>query len=216
MRTIDLSQRIPIHKIEKGFLVSKAQSISVVFALNKPEVYSLSEGQLEEQYDLFNRVIKALPKGYIFHLQDYYNTDFYERDQESTSFLSSAYERVFQGRPFLSHRAYLIITKAPTANRFVSNLMTSLVTGRLVKREILDGLPEFNNTIRKVEHILSTGGIGVQQLGSPEVVTLLNEYYNLGNQRILKDIFFEKDHIKIGPDDLVIYNTEPVGKGFIS
>jgi len=44
-------------------------------------------------------------------------------------------------------------------------------------------------------------------LESTEIVSLLNEYYNLGNQRILKDIFFEKDHIKIGADDLVIYNT---------
>ncbi len=212
MRTINLSERIPIWKIENGFAISKTQAISVVLELNMPEAYSLSEEQLEGMYELFSRIIKALPKGYVFHKQDYFITKHYDRGEQGTTFLSNAYESVFQGRPFLNHRTYIIITKVPIADTFVSNLMTSFVTGRLIKRDILDGIPEFSNVVRKIQHILSStiingNGLGVQQLEGRQLVTLLNEYYNLGNQRILKDLFVEKDHIKIGDDEVVLYNT---------
>ena len=57
---------------------------------------------------------------------------------------------------------------------------------------------EFRNTVMKVEHLLRGGGIGVRQLGNFEIKNLLNRYLNFGNPRILNDLVFEGDRIKIG------------------
>jgi len=107
----------------------------------------------------------------------------------------------------MEHRCYLTITKNPLEDAFTTNILTTLISGRLVKRDITDGITEFENTIRKVQHIITAAGIGIEMLQNEEVVRLLNEYYNLGNRQILKDISFEKDFIRIGDNEVVIYNT---------
>jgi len=84
---------------------------------------------------------------------------------------------------------------------FTTNILTTLISGRLVKRDITDGITEFENTIRKVQHIITAAGIEVEILQNESLVQLLNEYYNLGSRYILKDMSFEKDSIRI------IYNT---------
>ncbi len=207
MKNIDLSQRMPIWKIEQHLILSKMQAMSVVIILTMPEAYSLSEGGLEAIYNMFNRIVKAIPKGYIIHKQDYYVPRSYQRNGQGTTFLSAAYERKFNERTFMEHRCFLIITKSPLKDAFTSNLMTTLIFGRLVKRDISDGITEFENTIRKVQHIISAAGIDNHLIQNKGIVQLLNEYYNLGDRHILKDLAFEKDFIRIGDNEVVIYNS---------
>jgi len=207
MKNINLSQRMPIWKIENHLVLSKTQAISAKLVLTMPEAYSLSEGGLEAIADMFNRIVKAIPNGYILHKQDYYVPRTYKRNGQGTTFLSAAYERKFNERAFLEHRCYLIITKNPLADAFTSNILTTLISGRLVKRDISDSLSEFENTLRKVQHIISAAGIDNRLLQGKEIVQLLNEYYNLGSRQILKDIAFEKDFIRIGDNQVVIYNS---------
>ncbi|MEM1118980.1 MAG: TraG family conjugative transposon ATPase [Bacteroidota bacterium] len=207
MKTLNLSDRIPIWKIENHLVLSKTQALSATLELTMPEAYSLSEGGLEKIYNMFDRIIKAMPKGYLLHKQDYYVQKVYERNGQGTTFLSSAYERKFNERSFLEHRCYLVLTKNPLEDAFTTNILTTLISGRLVKRDISDGITEFENTIRKVQHIISAAGIDNTLMVGKEIVQLLNEYYNLGSRQILKDIAFEKDHIRIGDNEVVIYNT---------
>ena len=121
--------------------------------------------------------------------------------------MSGAYERKFNEREFMEHRCYLILTKNPLEDAFTTNILTSLISGRLVQRDIADGISEFENTLRKVQHIISAAGIDNTLLQGTEIVQLLNEYYNLGDRQILKDLSFEKDYIRIGDNELVVYNT---------
>jgi len=207
MKNINLSQRMPIWKIENHRVLSKAQALSSMMELKMPEAYSLSEGGLEAIYNMFNRIIKAIPKGYILHKQDYYVPRTYQRNGQGTTFLSAAYERKFNERPFMEHRCYLTITKNPLEDAFTTNILTTFITGHLVKRDIADGISEFENTIRKVQHIITAAGIEIKLLENEDIVQLLNEYYNLGSRQILKDISFEKDSICIGDNQVVLYNT---------
>ena len=198
---------MPIWKIENHLILSKAQALSVILVLIMPEAYSLSEDGLQGIYNMFNRIIKAIPKGYILHKQDYYVPRTYQRNGQGNTFLSGAYERKFNEREFMEHRCYLILIKNPQENAFISNILTSLISGRLVKRDITDGISEFENTLRKVQHIISAAGIENNLLKGQEIIQLLNEYYNLGDRQILKDMSFEKDYIRIGDNNLVVYNT---------
>ena len=207
MKNVNLSQRIPIWKIEKHLTISKSQALSATLQLTMAEAYSLSEEGLNSLYDMFNRIVKALPKGYIIHKQDYYTPKEYDRKGQGGTFLSNSYECMFNERVFLEHRCYLIITKNPLLDAFTTNLITTLISGRLVKRDISEGLEEFENTLRKVRHIISASGIENKLLENEEITQLLNEYYNLGDRQILKDISFERDSIRIGDNDLVVYNS---------
>jgi len=175
-------------------VLSKTQALSAKLVLSMPEAYSLSEDGLEAIYDMFNRIVKAIPKGYILHKQDYYVPRTYQRNGQGTTFLSAAYERKFNERLFLEHRCYLVITKNPLHDAFTTNILTTLISGRLVKRDITDGITEFENTIRKVQHIISAAGIENHLLRNQEIVQLLNEYYNLGSRQILRDIAFHSTY----------------------
>ena len=86
MKNINLSQRMPIWKIENHLVVSKAQAISANVVLTMPEAYALSEGGLEAIYNMFNRIVKAIPKGYILHKQDYYVPRTYQRNGQGPTF----------------------------------------------------------------------------------------------------------------------------------
>ena len=149
MKNVNLSQRIPVWKIEKHLTISKSQALSATLQLTMAEAYSLSEEGLNSLYDMFNRIVKALPKGYIIHKQDYYTPKEYDRKGQGGTFLSNSYECMFNERVFLEHRCYLIITKNPLVDAFTTNLITTLISGRLVKRDISEGLEEFENTLRK-------------------------------------------------------------------
>ena len=118
MKNINLSQRMPIWKIENHLVLSKAQALSTTIVLMMPEAYALSEGGLEAIYNMFNRIVKAIPKGYILHKQDYYVPRTYQRNGQGTTFLSGAYERKFNEREFMEHRCYLILTKNPLEDAF--------------------------------------------------------------------------------------------------
>ena len=207
MKHLNLSDRIPIWKIENELVLSKTQALSVVLELQMPEAYSLSESGLEKIYNMFDRIIKAMPKGYILHKQDYYTPCIYQQKSQGTTFLSAAYERKFNERPFFEHRAYLILTKNPQLNAFTNNILTTLITGRLIQRDISDGIPQFQNTLRKVQHIISAAGIENTLLKGKQVADLLNQYYNLGSRYILRDIVPLKDSLRIGDKEVVIYNA---------
>ena len=130
-----LSEKIPVYRIEKKLLVSRASAMSCVLKLGMPESYSLSGPQIAAYYETFNRVVRAIPAGYILHKQDYYTRKTYRRDVTKTGFLARSYEAKFHEREYLNHLPYLIITKHPYRDSFVSNLLTTLVTGRLIRRE---------------------------------------------------------------------------------
>jgi len=135
MKNINLSDRMPIWSIENHLMVSKAQALSTTMVLPMPEAYALSEEGLEAIYNMFNRIVN------------------YQRNGQGTTFLSAAYERKFNERAFMEHRCYLTIIKNPLHDAFTTNILTTLISGRLVKRDIADGITEFENTIRKVQHI---------------------------------------------------------------
>jgi len=62
MKNINLSDRMPIWKIENHWMLSKAQALSATMVLGMPEAYALSEDGLEAIYNMFNRIVKAIPK----------------------------------------------------------------------------------------------------------------------------------------------------------
>jgi len=207
----NLSDRIPVYKIEKGVAVGRTTATSCIMELSMPQAYGICAEEINGYYELFNRVVKAVPSGYILHKQDYYNRRTYVRDKTKVTFLSRGYEAKFHGRQFLDHRSYLIICRYPFADNFVNNLMTALTTGRLVRKEVVEGMETFGNTVLKIQHLLKGGGLGARLLDNEEIKRLLNRYFNFGNPRILGDIVFGHDQVRIGNDELVVYS--PVSSG---
>lgn len=206
-RTINLSDCIPIWKVENHLMLSKTQALTACLELSMPEAYSLSISDIQNIYEVFNRIIKTIPTGYILHKQDFYSSKYYKAYTESNSFLSKSYERVFNGKEFLNHKSYLYISKAPNGDAFTSNYMNSFITGRFIQRDIRDGLMEFENTLKKVMHILKSNALPAKLLYGKELTDLLNIYFNLDDQQILRDIQIQNNNIKIGENETIIYNS---------
>jgi len=201
-----ISEVFPLYAVEGDLMLSKSQNISCCIELKMPESYSLSHAEMQGMYQLFNRIIKAIPYDYIIHKQDYYTEKHYSIDLEANTFLSKSFEANFNERFFLDHRSFLFISKAPISNT-PPNFMTSFITNRVIKRDISDSIPEFQNTKKKIIHILTSMNIECRVLEDEEIMDLCNEYLNLGNKRVLKPLSIEKDHIVVGSDTLAMYSS---------
>jgi len=205
-RRTKISEVFPLYSVEGNLMFSKSQSISCCIELKMPESYSLSHTEMKGMYNLFNRIMKAIPYDYVIHKQDYYIEKHYPIDKEANTFLAKSFEKNFNERFFLDHRSYLFISKAPIPHA-PPNYMTSFITNRVINRDNSDSIVEFINTQNKVIHILESMNIDCQLLEDVAIADLCNEYLNLGDRQVLKPLSIEKDYIQVGSDTLAMYSS---------
>lgn len=205
---------IPLMGVEHNCIVSKQGDVTIVYKVELPEIFTLSDQDYEAVHQSLIKAIKVLPRNSIFHKQDWFTETNYVADFENfsdneRSFLSRSSERFFNERPYLDHQCYIMITKKPEGRKPGTSLFSSLLRKSIVSEQVLRPqlLQDFLDSAGQFERIIQDSGFiklkrltDVDLSGSDERSGLIERYLNLQSSDkslLLSDIDF-KDGIKIG------------------
>jgi conjugation system TraG family ATPase len=202
---------LPIFGVEHDCILSKQGDITIVYEVQLPELFTLSDQEYETLHQALIRAIKILPAGTVFHKQDWFTESKVAADFSAigVSYLSRASERFFNERPYLDHQCYIMLTKKPAGRKLGSSLFSNLLRRSIVPEQTLKPqlLQDFLDCAGQFERILTDSGfVGLKRLGDGELSGnkkywgLVERYLNLQpNEQsfILHDITFN-DGIQVG------------------
>jgi len=206
-----LSDILPIFGVENDCILSKQGDITIVYEVQLPELFTLSDQEYEALHQTLLRAIKILPANTVFHKQDWFTESKHAADFSAigVSFLSRASERFFNERPYLHHQCYIMLTKKPAGRKLGSSLFSNLLRRSIVPEQTLKPqlLQDFLDAAGQFERILNDSGfVELKRLtdselsGNKKYCGLIERYLNLQpNERsfVVNDISFE-DGIKVG------------------
>jgi conjugation system TraG family ATPase len=216
---MELEQLFPIYKVEHELILSRVGDMTAAFEVDLPELFSLSSSGFEAVHHAWNKAVGVLPGNTVLHKQDWFVDASYSGKfaGESHSFHSIASERFFSERPHLDHRCRLFVTKRPKSSKLGSSAVSNLLRKSLVPLEMLEGnvMEEFQNVLGQLVQILCDAGIVLKRLNEVQIAGtsllrgILEEYLNLGEDRVLQDIQF-KPEWKIGSKYVQLYSLGEV------
>lgn len=206
-----LENILPIMDVEHDCILSKQGDITIVFRATLPEIFTLSDQDYEAFHQAWVKAIRVLPKHTVFCKQDWFIRKHYRSagTDENATFLNKSGDRYFNGRQYLDHECFIMISKKPAGRKPATSLLSNLVRRSIVPEELLrpQVLQEFNDSIGQFKRILEDSGfVKLARLRDAEIVSqnrkmgIIEKYCSLSeNQQdfSLKDITFN-DGIKIG------------------
>ncbi|MBN8788967.1 MAG: TraG family conjugative transposon ATPase [Terrimonas sp.] len=206
-----LSDMLPIMGIEHDCILSKQGDVTVVYKVELPEIFTLSNDEYEAFHQTWIKAIKILPKHTVFHKQDWFINSTYQPDfeKEDNSFLSRSSDQYFNERPFLQHHCYIYLTKLPANRKPATSLFSNLLRNTIVPEETLQtqALSDFIDNCGQFKSILEDSGfVRMKRVKEADLVSeehragLIEKYLYLLEQEtspIIKDISYS-DGIRIG------------------
>jgi conjugation system TraG family ATPase len=157
-----LEDMLPIMDVEHDCILSKQGDITIVFKAELPEIFTLSDQEYEAFHQSWIKALKVLPKFCVFHKQDWFLESNYKGDftKQDSSFLSRSSEQFFNGRPFLDHSCYIMLTKKPLARKTASSLFSNLIRHSIVPQETLSLqlLEDFMDNAGQFKRIMEDSG----------------------------------------------------------
>lgn len=190
-------------------LLSKMGDITIAFALELPELFTLSSAHFEAFHQAWIKAVKLLPAGTVLHKQDWFVEARFEGDFEKEhSFLSLSSERFFHERPYLDHSCYLMLTLKAKDRKAVNSLFSSLLRKHFPPMETLD--PAFARSfegvcMQFVKVLTDTGFVVCRRLPNKALVELVNRYLTLSEDRVLRDMDLSEG-IRIGEKHCVLFS----------
>ncbi len=194
---------LPIMAVEHDCILSKQGDITVVFKVELPEIFTLSDQEYEAFHQSWIKAIKILPKFCVFHKQDWFLQSSYQADftSDDSSFLTRSSERFFNERPFLNHSCYIMLTKKPIGRKNSGSLFSNLIRSTIVPEETLKAqmLQDFIDSASQFKRIMEDSGfLKLQRLGNNELksqsrkIGLVEKYCFLSD----KENSFEYNNVK--------------------
>ena len=112
LKTSTLEALFPLLGIENDCIVSKHADLTVAYRVTLPELFTLTGEEYEALHAAWIKALKVLPDHTVVHKQDWFMEERYVPDakMQERSFLSRAFERHFNERPFFNHSCYLFVT----------------------------------------------------------------------------------------------------------
>lgn len=217
-----LKDILPILSVENDAILSKQGDVTIAYEAILPEIFTLSNQEYESFHQALIKAVKVLPKYSVLHKQDWFTDATYKAEiKPETSFLSRSSEHFFEGRPFLNHRCYIMITKKPLNRRLSSSMMSNILKKTIVPQETLkpQALQDFLDSAGQFERILQDSGfVRLRRLKEPELVGtkkqagIIERYLTLqaDNNLLLKDIEFTSK-TRIGEDLCQLYTLADAG-----
>ncbi|HQS22839.1 MAG: conjugal transfer protein TraG [Sphingobacteriia bacterium 24-36-13] len=157
-----LDEILPIMDVEHDCILSKQGDITIVFKVDLPEIFTLSDQEYEAFHQAWIKAIKLLPKFSVLHKQDWFLQSRHKPDftKDDTSFLSRSSERFFNERPFLAHSCYIMLTKKPVGRKTASSLFSNLLRKSMVPEETLKPqlLQDFLDSAGQFKRIMDDSG----------------------------------------------------------
>src|SRR5688572_28131406 len=110
-----LADVMPIMDVEHDCILSKQGDISIVFKAALPEIFTQSDENYEALHQALVKAVKVLPKDSVLHKQDWFTQARYSsvNADKPADFLDHCSRGHFEGRPYLKHDSYIILTKKP-------------------------------------------------------------------------------------------------------
>ena len=209
---------LPIMDIEHDCILSKQGDITVVFKVELPEIFTLSDQEYEAFHQAWVKAIKLLPKFSVFHKQDWFIDSKHQPHftTDDHSFLSRCSERFFNERPFLDHSCYIFLTKKPVGRKTSSSLFSNLIRSSIVPEETLKEQvrQDFVDSTGQFRRILEDSGfVKLQRLSDDELrshsrkIGIIERYCSLSEKPesfVFNDIAF-KDGLQVGDKHCQIY-----------
>ena len=213
-----LEDIIPILGVEHDCILSKQGDITLVFRVDLPEIFTMSDQEYEAFHQAWIKAIKILPHHSVFHKQDWFIDSRYKPDftKEDTTFLTLSSERFFNERPFLDHSCYVLLTKKPGGRKTSSSLFSNLLRKSIVPEQTLKPqlLQDFLDSAGQFKRILEDSGfVKLTRLKNDELQShsrkagLVERYMYLSEHEdsmVFKDIVFG-DGLEIGDQHSQIY-----------
>ncbi|WP_205514271.1 DUF3875 domain-containing protein [Longitalea arenae] len=72
-KTKQLGKILPVFKIEKDCILSKAGDITVAFQMELPEIFTLGTNDFEALHQIWIKAIRVLPSNCIVHTDNYFH-----------------------------------------------------------------------------------------------------------------------------------------------
>ncbi|WP_199119255.1 TraG family conjugative transposon ATPase [Pedobacter sp. ASV28] len=211
---------LPLMGIENDCILSKQGDITVVYKVDLPEIFTLSNQDYEAFHQTWVKAIKVLPKYCVLHKQDWFIDKKYQAGQgqssEEESFLTRSSDRFFNERPYLDHSCYLMLTKKPQGRKTASSMFCSLIRPTLVPEQTIKPqlLQDFLDKTSQFSRILvDSGYVKMKRLKADDLyskgrkVGLIEKYCSLAESDhipVLKDIKFD-DGIEVGNNHVQVY-----------
>ncbi|WP_119079483.1 TraG family conjugative transposon ATPase [Chitinophaga alhagiae] len=137
-RNKTLDSVFPIHKVENNYLISKAGSITIAFALVLPEIFTMAASDYEALHATFVKAVRTLPEQTVLHKQDWFIEETFRAVPGDDSSLTEASNRHFNERPYLRHECYVFLSTIPAAQRNPAPSANILLRGSVLSSEMLN------------------------------------------------------------------------------
>lgn len=212
-----MEEIMPILGVEHDCLLSKQGDITVVYKVELPEIFTLSNHDYEAFHQTLVKAIKVLPKHCVLHKQDWFIDKKYKAEpKEEDSFLGRSSDRFFLDRPFLEHTCYILLTKKPGNRKVSSSLFNNLTRPTLVPEQTINHqlLQDFLDKCSQFSRILADSGFVKMKrlkaedlLSGPKKVGFLEKYLTLSEDEkvpLIRDIQFQNG-IQIGDHHVQVY-----------
>ena len=184
-----------------GVLYTKTGEYSAVLKIENPvQKYCADIDSYYEFTQLFTALAQTLGEGYALHKQDIFvRRRFAEETGGDREFLSEAYFRYFEGRPYTDSMCYLTVTQEAKKSRLFS------YDGK--KRR------DFLVKIRKVHDQLRDGGVQARFLNKAEASEYVDRYFAMDfKNRIVSMTNFraDEDTVSMGGKRCKVYSLVDV------
>ncbi|TAJ47435.1 MAG: TraG family conjugative transposon ATPase [Chitinophagaceae bacterium] len=204
---------MPIYSTEHDVILSKMGDITIGFALDLPEIFTLSTRDYEMIHQTWTKAIKLLPANSILYKQDWFTKESFKADfKKEHSFLSRSSERFFHERPFLYHECLLFVTIRPAERKMINSITSTILRKHIVPVEIRNNAyPDaFINTVDQFIRVLEDSGlIKTYRLREDDLNELINQYLRLSRDKTIRDISFENG-IQVGENHCSLFTmAEP-------
>lgn len=114
LKKVRMEDIFPVMDILDGVAVSVRGAFTIGWELSLPVAYTLDEDEYDEMQEAMVSALRVLPPWTVMHRQDMYLYERYESGRTwepgKGAYLESCYDRHFEGRRYLTHRAYLFLT----------------------------------------------------------------------------------------------------------
>ena len=213
MAKINLSDRHPITDIQGNLVFANNGNVTLCYAVELPEIYSLSEKDFEDMHGAWFQAIKSLPVGCVIHKQDIYLKKVYTSEKlPNKTFLERATHNHFKGRGHVEHHSFLFftLTKSRALNnaKYVNPLRP---LSKTLTRELDDNIKAFMASVGDAVSFVNNGRkIVLSPLEQDGILELTKAHFNGYNEGFDTDMLLEKSGIHIGDNhfDVLAVNNE--------
>ncbi len=218
LKTSTLEALFPLLGIENDCIVSKHADLTVAYRVTLPELFTLTGEEYEALHAAWIKALKVLPDHTVVHKQDWFMEERYVPDakMQERSFLSRAFERHFNERPFFNHSCYLFVTFTTPERMRQTSAYSTLCRSFLVPQRMRDGesVARFLDAAGQMERILNDSGIvklerlpAERLIGTAEDAGLVARYFALCDtpQVVNEDLRLDAGQMRIGDKRLTLY-----------